>query len=280
MDTTTSSIFSTSSPLIVSADLARQLTSSDTPLLIDVRKNQAFIDSDCTLPGALRRDPLLLDDWVAKLPPAAGVLVYCVHGHEVSQAVQSALQQRGINAHFLQGGIEAWLAANLPVTPKARASATRWVTRERPKIDRIACPWLVRRFIDAQAEFLYVPSADVRLVASAQCATPFDVTADVAETLLTHQGEYCSFDAFVRIYRLGADTALALLAQIVRGADTDRLDLTPQSAGLLALSLGMSRTVTDDLAMLDALLPLYDAMYAWCQDAVAGTDERHNWKPA
>lgn len=277
MDTTDSPAFSTSIP---PSDLARQLACNNPPLLIDVRKNEAFAASDHTLPGALRRDPLLLDDWAAKLPPAAAVLVYCVHGHEVSQTVQRGLQQQGINARFLQGGIEGWRAAGLPVMPKASASATRWVTRERPKIDRIACPWLVRRFIDAQAQFFYVPSAQVRSVASVQCAMPFDVNADVADTLFTHQGEYCSFDAFVRHYRLGADSALALLARIVRGADTDRLDLAPQSAGLLALSLGMSRNVPDDLALLDAMLPLYDALYAWCREAVAGTDERHNWKPA
>lgn len=169
-----------------------------------------------------------------------------------------------------------------PAEPAAKApgGATRWVTREHARIDRIACPWLVRRFVDADAQFLYVPTAQVRAVAQAQNATPYDVNADVADTPFTHDGALCSFDAFIKIYRLGNDTALAKLADIVRGADTDRLDLAPQAAGLLAVSLGMSRTCPDDHAMLEAMMPVYDALYAWCRDAVAGTDEQHNWKPA
>ena len=156
----------------------------------------------------------------------------------------------------------------------------KWITRERPKIDRIACPWLVRRWVDANAQFLYVPTAQVRAVALAETAMPYDVNAGVADSRFTHDGEWCSFDAFINIYRLGADRALAKLATIVRGADTDRLDLAPQAAGLLAVSLGMSRNISDDHAMLDAMMPLYDALYAWCRDAVAGQAEPHNWKPA
>ena len=160
------------------------------------------------------------------------------------------------------------------------SSPTRWVTRERPKIDRIACPWLIRRFVDAAAEFLYVPTAQVRETARAQSATPYDVDPKVAATPFTHVGERCSFDAFVSHYQLGGDAALVRLATIVRGADTARLDLAPQAAGLLAVSLGMSRTHADDHAMLEALMPVYDALYAWCRDAVAGQDEKHNWTPA
>ncbi len=262
------------------AGLAAQLRASDAPLLIDVRKNDTFIASGYTLPGALRRDPLQAHAWVSTLPAAASVLVYCVHGHEVSQNTLMTLHQRGINAHFLQGGIEAWRELGLPLMAKAAGSATRWVTRERPKIDRIACPWLIRRFVDAQAQFLYVPTDRVAAVAQREVAMAYDVGPQVASTLFTHEGERCSFDAFIKIYRLGADTALFRLADIVRGADTDRLDLAPQCAGLLAVSLGMPRSMTDDHAMLDAMLPVYDALYAWCRDAVAGTDEKHNWKPA
>lgn len=262
------------------AALVMQLASDGAPLVIDVRKNEAFASAADTLPGALRRDPLQVDSWAATLPAAVAVLVYCVHGHEVSQNTVKTLRQHGIHATFLQGGIEAWRQQGLSLVVKPAGSATRWVTRERPKIDRIACPWLVRRFVDAQAEFLYVPTAQVRAVASAQNATPYDVTADVADTLFTHEGDQCSFDAFIRLYHLRADTSLARLAAIVRGADTDRLDLAPQAAGLLAVSLGMSRSIPNDLAMLDAMLPVYDALYAWCRDAVAGVDESHNWKPA
>ena len=279
MDTTKPSFYSPDFSLSP-AGLALQLQAGDAPLVIDVRKNEAFYASGYTLPGALRRDPLQLDAWASALPAASAVLVYCVHGHEVSQTTMAALRQRGINAQFMSGGIEAWRELGLPLAPKPSGSATRWVTRERPKIDRIACPWLVRRFVDAAAEFLYVPVTQVRTVAQHRQATAYDVNTSVADTLFTHEGERCSFDAFIQIYRLGADTALARLATLVRGADTHRLDLAPQAAGLLAVSLGMSRNMPDDLAMLDAMMPVYDALYTWCRDAVAGTDEKHNWTPA
>jgi rhodanese-related sulfurtransferase len=252
----------------------------DAPLVIDVRKPEAFLSSAFSLPGALRRDPLQVSTWASTLPAAPTVLVYCVHGHEVSQNAAQALREHGVKACFLQGGIEAWRAQDLPLAAKPVGSATRWVTRERPKIDRIACPWLVRRFVDAQAQFLYVPSAQIREVALAQNATPYDVNASVADTVFTHDGERCSFDAFLSHFRLGADSALLKLADIVRGADTDRLDLAPQAAGLLAVSLGMSYKLPDDHALLDAMMPVYDALYAWCRTAVAGAGESHNWTPA
>jgi rhodanese-related sulfurtransferase len=281
MDTSQSPLFSIDPAFACSsADLVAQSCANDAPLLIDVRKHGAFIDANSTLPGALRRDPLHLDAWVNTLPAARAVCVYCVHGHEVSQGVTRALRAQGRAAHFLVGGIEAWRMQGLPLVAKPVGSATCWVTRERPKIDRIACPWLIHRFVDAQAQFLYVPTSEVQAVATTQNATPYDVNASVADTPFTHDGARCSFDAFVRIYHLHADTALARLADIVRAADTDRLDLAPQAAGLLALSLGMSRNIPDDHAMLEAMMPAYDALYAWCRDAVAGTDEAHNWKPA
>lgn len=283
MDTTKPSFSSsslTSENGCTAAALVMQLASHAAPLVIDVRKNEAFAAASDTLPGALRRDPLQVDSWATTLPAARAVLVYCVHGHELSQNTVKTLRQCGIHATFLQGGMEAWRDGGNPVLAKPAGGATRWVTRERPKIDRIACPWLVRRFVDAQAEFLYVPASQVRTVAQAQQAIAYDVNANVADTLFTHQGDQCSFDAFIQLYHLAADTALARLATIVRGADTDRLDLAPQAAGLLAVSLGMSRSIPNDLAMLDAMMPVYDALYTWCRDAVAGVDEPHNWKPA
>jgi hypothetical protein len=141
----------------------------------------------------------------------------------------------------------------------------KWVTRERPKIDRIACPWLIQRFIDREAEFLYVPAADVLRVAAATGATPFDVPG----VEMGHVDDYCSFDAFLRKYRLG-DPALQRLAAIVRGADTGRLDLTPQSAGLHAISSGLSQVFSDDHALLRHGLAMYDALYFWCRDAASG----------
>ena len=147
----------------------------------------------------------------------------------------------------------------------------QWITRERPKIDRIACPWLILRFIDREAEFLYVPAADVLQVAAQTGATPYDIPG----VEMSHVGERCSFDAFLDKYRL-EDPALQQLAAIVRGADTSRLDLTPQSAGLYAISLGLSQLCTDDHEMLRHGLVMYDALYAWCR---SGQGETHNWPP-
>jgi len=147
----------------------------------------------------------------------------------------------------------------------------KWVTRERPKIDRLACPWLILRFIDAGAEILYVPAAKVLAVAADEDATPFDVPG----VELTHSGPLCSFDAFLEKYHL-EDAALARLAEIVRSADTDTLDRSAPAAGLLAISLGLGANISDDHDLLKAALPLYDALYAWCR---APGDERHGWHP-
>jgi hypothetical protein len=148
----------------------------------------------------------------------------------------------------------------------------KWVTRERPKIDRIACPWLIARFIDKEPEFLYVPATSVLQVAQDTGAIPYDVPG----VEMTHDGELCSFDAFVKKYGL-TDSALQQLAVIVRGADTSRLGLTPQSAGLYALSLGLSKTFNDDHEMLGHGMVMYDALYAWCQSC---QEETHNWPPS
>lgn len=147
----------------------------------------------------------------------------------------------------------------------------KWITRERPKIDRIACPWLVARFIDSEAEFLYVPSADVLRIAGEVVAIPYDIP----DVELSHVGGLCSFDAFLQKYRLD-DPALQQLAVIVRGADTSRLELAPQSAGLYAISLGLSQTFADDHALLGHGMVMYDALYAWCRHCQT---ETHNWPP-
>ncbi|MHC8382357.1 chromate resistance protein ChrB domain-containing protein [Pseudomonas sp. LB3P14] len=147
----------------------------------------------------------------------------------------------------------------------------RWITRERPKIDRIACPWLITRFIDPEAELLYVPSREVLSIAAERDATPYDIPG----VELTHEGELCSFDAFLKKYQL-SEPALQQLAKIVRGADTSRLDLTPQSAGLYAISLGLSQRYVDDHEMLAHGLIMYDALYAWCKECQG---ESHNWPP-
>lgn len=148
----------------------------------------------------------------------------------------------------------------------------KWVTRERPKIDRVACPWLIARFIDDAPEFLFVPPADVADVAIAKGAIPYDVEG----VELSHEGPLCSFDAFLKKYALENDEALRQIAVIVRGADTARLDLAPQCAGLLAISLGLSRLFADDHEQLSHGFVMYDALYAWCRHAQG---ETHTWNP-
>jgi hypothetical protein len=210
--------------------------------------------------------------WAKSLPAAGTAVVYCVHGHEVSQNAAQALRDGGIAAHYLDGGIEeGWKANGGALDAKPIDASTRWVTRERPKIDRIACPWLISRFVDREAEFLYVPTKEVRDVASKRDAQPYDVP----DVHFTHEGELCSFDAFVKHYRL-QDPGLDRLAIIVRGADTGRLDLAPQAQGLAAISLGLSRTFPDDHEMLEHGMVVYDALYAWCRE---GQQETHTWNP-
>lgn len=150
---------------------------------------------------------------------------------------------------------------------------TRWVTRERPKIDRIACPWLVCRFIDPDAVFLYVPTEEVFATASREGAVAYDIPG--AE--FSHDGEACSFDAFLRRFRLEEDRGLVILAPIIRGADTDRHGLAPESAGLHAISLGLAASISDDHLLLAQGITIYDALYAWATRAYG---ERHDWRPA
>lgn len=243
--------------------LQAALCGANPPLVIDVRREPAYKAAGDVIAGALRRAPESAAAWAKTLPRAGAVVVYCVHGHEVSQNAAKALNDAGIKAQYLEGGIdEGWKAAGGALDAKPSGAATRWITRERPKIDRIACPWLIARFVDAAAEFLYVPAAQVHAQAKAREAIPYDV-ADVA---FTHDGDMCSFDAFIKHYRL-ADPALQTLALIVRGADTGRLDLAPPAAGLLAISQGLSRNFCDDHEMLAHGMVMYDALYAWCRQA-------------
>jgi hypothetical protein len=238
-----------------------------------VRRKPAYQGATETLAGALRRDPEQLAAWAPELPGASKVVVYCVRGHEVSQCVATALGERGIAAQYLDGGIEeGWKAAGGVLDRKPAGANTRWVTRERPKIDRIACPWLVARFVDPGAEFVYVPQQQVLTAAKERDATPYDVP----DVPFSHDGDLCSFDAFLTHYRL-QDPALAQLALIVRGADTAKLELAPQAPGLAAISLGLSRLFSDDHEMLRHGMVMYDALYRWCKE---GQEEVHTWNPA
>ncbi len=243
------------------------------PIIIDVRRSAGFDAADRMLVGALRRVPGDVAQWAHDVPSGRPVVVYCQQGHEVSQEAAAALRGSGIDARYLEGGIAGWAELGLPLRDKRVVGAGKWVTRERPKIDRIACPWLIRRFIEPEAVFLFAPTERVFAVARETGATAYDIPG--AEPF-SHDGELCSFDAFLKIYGI-ADPALDALAVIVRGADTARLELTPQSPGLLALSLGLAVNFADDHDMLEAGMVMYDAFYAWCRSAQGQT---HDWNPA
>lgn len=250
--------------------------SASSPLVIDVRRTQAFEADPVMLAGATWRDPFTTDEWIKFLPRHREIVVYCVHGHEISKNACTALRAAGLKAQYLEGGIEAWKQNHAPTIlkqpglpiPSPINQPTKWITRERPKIDRIACPWLIRRFIDPLAEFLYVPAADVLATAKSKSATPYDVP----NVQFSHRGDECSFDAFIRDFEID-DPALNDLARIVRGADTGQPGLTPQSPGLLAISLGLSTLYRNDHEMLEHGLIVYDALYAWLKSAKA---EVHN----
>ncbi len=256
-------------------DLSKLLGRPDAPLLLDVRRDVRFDESDRIVPGAVRCAPEAVAQLAAAGAPGHAV-VYCVHGLEIGEQAACELRAAGWNARFLHGGIEGYIDDGLPTLRKrpdlgvTGRSPSVWITRSRPKIDRVACPWLIARFIDPKAAFHYVPADEVFEEAKRLRAVPYDI----ADAPITHDGERCSFDALLKAFDL-RHPALDALATIVRGADTDRLDLAPQSAGLLAISLGLSLCHTDDHEMLAAAMPVYDALYAWCKDA---SNERHTWQ--
>jgi rhodanese-related sulfurtransferase len=268
------------SPTSLSVDkLSRLIGRPDTPDLIDVRDDDDFAVDPRRIPGSRRRRHATVADWAPAYRGRA-VVVICRHGLKLSEGVAAWLRHEGAGAELLEGGHDAWAAARLPLVPEARlpardaAGRTLWVTRSRPKVDRIACPWLIRRFVDPDAVFLFVAPSEVRGVAQRFGATPFDVEG--RDIFWTHRGELCSFDVMVE--ELGLATGpLRRLARIVRGADTARPELEPEAAGLLAVSLGLSRMYARDEEQLAAGLPIYDAFYRWCRDA---TGETHNWPTA
>ena len=249
--------------------LARLVGTPACPVIVQLGQAEGLI------PGAMRRDPDLVSTWGPRLGAAAAVIA-CPGGGSLSAGIAAWLRQEGVRAETLEGGLAAWREAGLPVVdetrlpPRDAEGRTIWVTRARPKVDRIACPWLIRRFVDRSARFLFVAPSEVAGVAERFGATPFDVDG----AYWSHRGELCTFDVMVEALGLAGFEALARLAVIVRGADTGRPELAPQSAGLLAASLGLSRIHADDLEQLEAGMGLYDAFYRWARDAV---DEVHDW---
>jgi rhodanese-related sulfurtransferase len=241
-------------------ELCARLGTARAPLFVDVRRQDAFDSDDRLIVGAFHRAPEDVEHWRRDLPAGRAIVVYCVHGREVSQGVTAALCDEGVQAAYLEGGIAGWKSHNLPTRRKRGAIENKWVTREHPKIDRIACPWLISRFVNPNADFIYVPPTEVEKTAKQVGGTPYDIKG--AE--FGHVGDQCSFDAIIRIYDIH-DPALDVLAAIVRGADTSRPDLMPQCEGLLAISYGLSSNFSDDHEMLKHGLVVYDALYAWCR---------------
>lgn len=256
--------------------LARLIGTPKCPVLIDVCTDEDFAANPFMLPGSNHRPYAKVSEWAPEYT-GQSVIVICEKGLKLSHGVAAWLRHSGITADALEGGFLAWSQAGLPMATKAKLpprdaqGRTLWVTRARPKVDRIACPWLIRRFIDANAVFLFVPTSEVQAVAERFGATPFDIEGD--GIFWSHRGELCTFDVMIQEFGLMTEPLLRL-ATIVRGADTARLDLAPEAPGLLAASLGLSRMFADDLAQLEAGMLLYDAFYRWCRDA---TDETHNW---
>jgi rhodanese-related sulfurtransferase len=256
--------------------LARLVGTPACPVLIDVQTDEDFAADPRLIPGALRRPWAKVAEWVGEFGGTSAIVI-CQKGQKLSQGVAAWLRHAGVPAESLDGGAVAWAQSGLPMVPVAKLpprdaqGRTVWVTRARPKVDRIACPWLIRRFVDPQAVFLFVTPAEVEAVADKFGAAPFDI--DGENVFWSHRGELCTFDVMVEELALGTEP-LRRLATVVRGADTARPDLAPEAPGLLAASLGLSRMYAEDLAQLEAGMILYDAFYRWCRDA---TGETHNW---
>jgi rhodanese-related sulfurtransferase len=259
---------------ITAEKLARLIGTPKCPALIDVRPENDFATDPRLVPGAMRRSHASADEWATEFRGQSAIVI-CQTGLALSQGIAALLRDAGASAEVLDEGLAGWVRSKLPLVPVSKLpprnaqGRTVWVTRERPKIDRIACPWLIRRFVDPAALFMFVAPAEVAAVAEQFGAAPFDIEG----VFWSHRGEACTFDVLIEELGL-ASPPLLRLAAIVRGADTARLDLAPEAPGLLAASLGLSRMYADDLEQLEAGLTLYDAFYRWCRDA---TNETHNW---
>jgi rhodanese-related sulfurtransferase len=257
-------------------DLWNLIGSAKAPQIVDVRRRDAYDASPGVLPTASWADAKNAD-WIGSIERTRPVVVACKAAHEMSQMAAAELRARGYQAAVLAGGYAAWSEAGLPLVDKAALDRfapkrpSQWVTRRRPKIDRIACPWLIRRFIDADARILFVDPPEVPAVARETGAIPFDIEG----VEISHEGPRCSFDTLLKLFGLEGEPALDRLALIVRGADTARPDLAPEAAGLHAVSLGLSALAgDDDHGLLKQGFMVYDALFAYLRFAA---QERHNW---
>jgi rhodanese-related sulfurtransferase len=258
----------------ISSDNFRLIGTANAPMLVDVRIDEDFAADPRLIPGATRRSHVDVQDWASRIV-GQPVVVVCNKGQKLSEGTAAWLRHGNVAAEILEGGHIGWTDAALPTVPADKIpkrdgrGRTVWVTRSRPKMDRIACPWLIRRFVDPAAAFLFVTASEVEEVAERFDATPFDIE----NVFWSHRGELCTFDVMVKDFGLSTPP-LERLATMVRGADTARLDLSSEAPGLLAASLGLSRMFDDDFEQLNVGLLLYDALYRWCRDA---TKETHNW---
>jgi rhodanese-related sulfurtransferase len=260
-------------PVISPDAIYGQLGLPNSPVIVDARHADEYLADPRLIPGALRGSPDDIGRWSGALPRTRPVAVYCSRGDHVSRAIADELVAKGYPASSLDGGFAAWLEAG-HATVRARSDlnapgGSRWVTRERPKIDRLACPWLVRRFIDPDALFFYVPAHRVRSEAEILRAEPYDITG----VAFSHRGPRCSFDAFLEEFDLH-DRVLDELADIVRAADTGALQQSREAPGLLAISLGLSANVADDILLMEEAMQIYDALYSWCKTS---RHETHAW---
>jgi rhodanese-related sulfurtransferase len=231
---------------------------------VDIRPAAEIHAIDRMIPGSVARSSDQVEHWWRSLPAGRSIVVCDLGGGAASEAVACILRGFGTNACILGDGFVGWFERGLPTRSIPRVNTDRWVTRERPKIDRIACPWLLSRFINPLAEFIYVSPGQVLETAARQDATPYDIKG----VQFAHEDERCSFDAILRAFDLRIH-ALDRLADIVRGADTSRHDLAAQCSGLAAISSGLSANFSDDHEMLRHGMVVYDALYVWCRNTVA-----------
>jgi len=250
--------------------LNRLLGLPDAPALIDVRLAEDVETIPSRIPTARPQNHTDIPSWIDTYRDTSCVVI-CHKGLKLSHGTAAVLRSHGIQAEVLTGGMVDWHAAAYPAIPLDHClNGATWVTRHRPKIDRIACPWLIRRFVDPAAQFIFVPPSEVLAVADRFDAIPFDV----AGAAFDHVGDRCTFDALVSHFGLAHD-ALGVVADVVRAADTGRLSDVPQAAGLLAISVGLSRMYRDDQHQLESGMAIYDALYRWARDGITET-HTHN----